>query len=268
MKPRSLALDKRGIDLLNKDNQTQVFPSVYNFLNVHRGLRPGRFHVLVGSTGIGKSSITKQIVYDCAKAKRVSWWLSEENYESCMLNCKDSWKEELNHKRIQVWCEADNKSGRDGMMDALRQAIIMSDVLIFDNLSTSALYEELSPNDKSEFVRKLKDFCYEKRTTCLVISHTSKNAQTGYKLMTDADVRGVHTLCNIAEYLYLVQRIMIEGKIKTLLQVYKHRYHAIEDRIFQLYFDVHRKIYNADSPVDTQIAYELLGNRDGGRQKN
>jgi predicted AAA+ superfamily ATPase len=67
------------IEMHSKLKDRTEFPSRYQFLKAHNGIRPNCLHGLMGSTGCGKSTLVKCIIAEAASGKRVLVWISEEN---------------------------------------------------------------------------------------------------------------------------------------------------------------------------------------------
>jgi KaiC/GvpD/RAD55 family RecA-like ATPase len=56
-----------------------LFPSIqFDFLKGHNGFQAGMCHVLVGTTGTGKSTLARSILAQQAKETNVFYYSSEE----------------------------------------------------------------------------------------------------------------------------------------------------------------------------------------------
>ena len=80
-------ISKYELTAYKKLNQEIHYHSQFNFLNSHRGYRPGALHLFLGIAGGGKSTLTRSMLLDLMASPskpKILLWLSEESYKDYM----------------------------------------------------------------------------------------------------------------------------------------------------------------------------------------
>lgn len=225
---------------LQIDNDVTYVESRYNFLKGHAGLRPGCMHVLIGTKGSGKSTIVRSILQDCSKY-RCLVWLSEESMSDFQLGIGRLKLPEKQLKNLRVLSEKelDAKYKRDlgTYLNYIEERIkeLTPHVVIFDNITTSRVYNSLRPGDQAHFIDSLSALADKYTFPLLVVAHTKKGVRDNAQLIDSDDVRGNSTLVNIAPYVYIYQRIELFTEFFPFIHIAKARNHLHQGK-FQLTF--------------------------------
>jgi KaiC/GvpD/RAD55 family RecA-like ATPase len=72
-------------ELLENNNKTFFSHSRFKFIEKHKGLRPGLMHVLLGTTGSGKTTLSRSILSDICKRDKVLFYSTEETKDQFMI---------------------------------------------------------------------------------------------------------------------------------------------------------------------------------------
>ena len=248
------------INHLNKHNITIYLKSRFQFLKKQDGLRPMCLHVLLGTAGSGKSTLSKTIILDVAKEERVLIWLTEESKNDFLLgylklpgareslaNLAFVEEESLSDRYTQNW---------DGIVTMVNIAIDTHKPALFvmDNITTSVVYESMKIAEHNEFIRYLKFTSKKKQFATLIIAHTGKGiVDSNRRLIGLGDVKGTSALENKAEYFYVYQRICIADQFYPFVRVIKSRYHQ-NNASFFLKFNKFTSGYESDN----EVAYTQL----------
>lgn len=243
------------------------FKSSFSFLRAHNGFRRGKVHILLGTSGSGKSSLIRAILNDVLgnnPGKNVLLFLSEET--------RDDLKEALAHALIDfsgknLWVVSEqehndfNSEAFFQMLDVFKRDHDIS-FFIFDNITTSGLYNDMNPQGQSKFVQLLKRKISEHQIATLIVAHTKSGvSDNGNKLIDDDDIRSNKTIVNLAEFFYILQRFQHKNSFYQTIRLIKHRGQSPSNRMFHLYFDIAQMIYTSDSPINFEIFKEAFNGR-------
>lgn len=193
---RQVGMFNRGISfedgerekLLDSIKNFELPETRFSFINDHKGLRPGKRHVLLGTTGTGKSTLTRSLVLDLALKTKVVLYSTEETLEDtktmfAMRNVSD---EIL--KNIEFIFEGDiqQQMKASGLSDSLVEwkrlmAIKIlnskSHVLFFDNITTSSFYDGVQYQQSISFLETINELIAEVNCAFFVVAHTKKRNQ-------------------------------------------------------------------------------------------
>ena len=131
----------------------------FHFINDHYGLRPGNIHLLMGTSGKGKSTLARSIMLDVARFHKVFFLTSEEEER----DVKDRFHLSKTHpdlvKNITHYRDTDLMTGIEpgdveGFLSVLSWHMLAADseILFYDNLTASLYYETLTPTMQAKFV--------------------------------------------------------------------------------------------------------------------
>lgn len=243
---------------LVQENETNFFaPSRFNFLNEHKGLRPGLMHILLGTTGSGKTTLARGLLADLSQECRVLVYSTEETAEQFQTQAAYASKVKL--ENIAFAHEADyfaNTSGAhdiDGFIAQLRWSIDIEKpkVLFFDNITTSVFYDQ---NKQAGYMTsRLRALMVERNIPFFVVAHTGSNVRDN-TWFEASQVRGFRNIVNAAEYLYCLFRFRseIRGYTESASFIYvdKSRMHEGGKKIYRLGYDSRAKTYTDDRPED------------------
>lgn len=247
------AASKEEVKKFQEENEVQVAQSRFEFLNIHKGLRPGIAHGVLGTPGSGKSTLVKSFLSDTAEKMKCLCYLSEETivqYQAKLdlLKCKMDNVLFIQEKDLQT-------SGFDGSLDRLLlylfEEIAAAGVgaFFFDNLTTSKIYENLKPAQQGYFFTKIQNFCEENGIIFVYVAHTKQGISDNHRAFIEGeDMRGSAYPFTQSPYFYIFQRFTIGTKIYAFVRVRKRRFHEVEQEIFLLNFK--DGIYVDDKPLD------------------
>ena len=248
------------------ESYKQHFESSMGFLNAHRGLRRGSFHLLMGTTGGGKSTLVRTLIRDFLFKKEntsltLALWLSEETVadykhqlaasipsSNALLNtqCMSELEvSKVSQIKLFIWLE-----------------LYRPDVLIFDNITTSVFYMDLSVREQGEFVKKLKTITKKINCATILVAHTSAEVSDSMeRLLTINDIRGSKTISNLTEFAYILQRFEIGTGFFPTIRIVKHRSQELIHNLYLLQYERKIRAFMGDSPLQFEKFKEMFGAR-------
>ncbi len=219
-------------ELVDRNNKT-IFKVRFNFINGHKGPRPGSIHLLIGTPGSGKSTVVRSIIGDCADGKKVLLILSEEDADDFRIASANQGIGENRMKNIHIISELDipievrlNKTLFRAYIEK-QLYLIRPDITFWDNLTTSVTYETMRPSEQTEHVLWLKMFFKKKmKIPLFIVAHTKDGVTDNQPSLIDVnDIRGCKALPNMAEYAYMYQNPRINETHYPFIWVRKSRGH-------------------------------------------
>jgi KaiC/GvpD/RAD55 family RecA-like ATPase len=241
------------------------------FIQDHGGIQPGMLHLLVSSTGTGKTSIARRIILSCAKLTKVLLYSSEEDEMGIRWGMDKANAEEksvggislIEERELLKYVDAKNS---DLFLSVIRNKMIETgaDVFFFDNITTSAYYQS-RPEHQDSFALKLYSLTQELNKAFFVIAHTMTEFKNNKELINDKSIRGSKMFSQKAEYFYGFQRVLIgdfvddEGekhkshfteKFFSFVNVVKSRYGKNQGDIYRIFWDEEAGTYDRDFKLD------------------
>ena len=259
---------------LKQFNSFMFHKSNFSFLNQQNGWRDGQLHTILGSTGSGKSTFIRSIIYDFLlenPEKTVLIYLSEEMVHDFKLQFSYNGALSPMLKRIHLISEIelpDSKKFEGKSFVAYRNFFqsaekLSPDLILIDNFTTSQGYQDLRPGDQGKIMHKIKKWAIKLACPILAVMHTNKNvSRYQNRLLTENDVRGSATLGNISEFFYTMQRVTDKetGTMVSFIQTVKHRGQEPENLFFIAKYSKSKRIFTSDLPVDFKKIKELFNN--------
>lgn len=263
--PMEFSSDKEKLKLMEENQRYYFGEPRFEFLKAHRGLRPGEMHLLLGSQGKGKSTLSRSIALDLlSKGFKVFWLSTEETRKQMKTSFAFLQAENKELANLNFMHEDDLKvvagdlTNLDGYFQYLDFVFRHSDnnVFLLDNLTTSTFYDSQPPSQQTLYVEKLRELMRKKRDIpFLIVAHTGKNVKDSVGSAIDGnDIRGVNTASNKAEQLYVYRQIRAPsqtGNIRrfSFVKIEKSRMHGASGQCFELFYDVTRKEFSGDEKI-------------------
>jgi hypothetical protein len=254
------------------------WPSKFGFLNAHNGLRPGNMHLLMGSTGTGKSKLAQAVIADYSKQGRVLMVLSEGDVDEIELNL--STLDGANMENIlnlhEDSCPIPDAPAAD-IANWIYQTVEEStaQIIVYDNVTTSMLYEpHHGMVGQSILVRMINNIAVKLNLPVLAIAHTKKDIGDNMgRQLGIQDLQGSTALSKKCQYAHIFQRFEFEDDGRTTffptITVAKSRYYNISDSRFLLNFNngnyLSDKAISFDDVNDVFLKRNVFGrrNKDG-----
>lgn len=241
------------------------FQSSLGFLNAHNGLRRGSVHVILGTTGGGKSTLVRTLIRDLVFTKssdhHVAIWLSEEevkDYRAQAAYGMPSHDKLLNTSALSE-LEIDNCSE---MYFFEWLEMIKPDVLIMDNITTSKFYNDRSVPDQGKFAMKLKNMTKKLNMATIVIAHTDAKAHDSMgRLINLNDIRGSKSIANLCEFAYILQRFEVGETYFPTIRCVKHRSQDLIHNLYFLEYDKRVRSFTGDKHLDFKKFKEMFNAR-------
>jgi ABC-type Mn2+/Zn2+ transport system ATPase subunit len=241
------------------------FHSKLGFLNAHNGFRKGSLHMVIGTTGGGKSTLTRTILRDLIFNKennpQVCIWLSEETL--------DDYKKQLafgmpSHERL-LKTEAISELEIDHVSKLTFMEWLefnKPDICIFDNITTSKLYMDKRPHEQAEFATMIKTISKKLNIAMVMIAHTDAGVSDSQKgLINLNQIRGSKTICNLVEFAYVLQRFELGNIYFPTVRIVKSRSQELVHSLYHLKYDPRLRAFSEDRPLEFKEFKEVYGKR-------
>lgn len=246
-------LDKEKIEEYKKQSNTIYFNTRINFLKNHNGIRPNKMHLVIAPTHAGKSTLVRTILTDFVfrnKDKKVLLILSEESREDFLAEFSSAVPVDNVLSNIRILSEQDwSETSLEDLEKNITEHIdyFGIDIVFFDNITTSKLYNDRSVKEQSAVSTWLKNLT--KKTTLFLIAHSLGN-DFNNRLLNENDIRGSKTITNLTEFLYILQPMYVGERIYQFINITKHRGQSIKNKFYQLIYDKDIKAFSGADAVD------------------
>lgn len=235
------------------------FKTRFNFLRSHNGIRKNKMHLLLSPTSGGKSTAVRSIVRDFIfnnKNARVLVWLTEESKREFEQELCKTVPPSPELARISVVSEIDSSSEGEEIKRNLEQIMAFHsfDLVIVDNITTSMIYMDKRPDVQGGVSWWLKGLA--KKAALLVIAHTN-TGDTG-RILSEQDIRGTKTICNIVEFLYVLQPVQVNNTKFQFINILKHRGQECDGLIYRLYYKKELMAFESDMKTDFDDFKEIF----------
>lgn len=259
---------------LLEEIKTVYIKSKFGFLQSHLGLRPGKMHLLLSTSGAGKSSLTRALMKEISMGHKISIYLSEESTEDFQTYLAQAAIPERCIKNMSVISEVDEEnSGKNKaeMFDTFSEfAQQRADVFFFDNITTSLFYNNQKNEVQSAVARKIKQMTAKMGYAMFIVAHTATSI-TDYnqQILTVNDLRGDKTLSNEMEFFYGFQRFRIGEESFAVIRVLKSRNPSADWEWFELDYSKSCKIYTGDRKItfaELKDGYNARNQLTGGKK--
>ena len=153
-------IDQDLIPVISELKEKTYFETNMPFLLVHNGYRPKNIHMIMGTAGGGKSTLVRTCMIDIlAKNKnaKIGVVLSEETRDELIGEFLDAiGKIPDSFKRLFILEELFSDS--ETTEDLLKEISLFVeqegiDILFYDNITTSEIYEHCTPRQQYSFIK-------------------------------------------------------------------------------------------------------------------
>lgn len=254
-----LTLTESEAKTLRSISKSQPHQSGFNFLNSHRGLRESKMHLLLGTPGSGKSTIVRSILIDFVRhnpTTPVLIVLSEETTDELKEELAKTEYIEIDTSHVYVISEMETTSRSTSSLHMEIEHLIRAHgirVLIYDNLTTSSTYNDITAREQFTVCQSIKRMTKEHYLATLLIAHTGAHVTDNWaRLITENDVRGSKSITNLTEFLYIMQRFEITSTFYQTIRVIKHRGQSPMCKMYQLIYNRATSLYQSDRAINFQ----------------
>lgn len=249
---------------LDRQSRLEINTGLNFLLNVS-GWRRGSVSIILGTTSSGKSTIVRTIISDILAKNsktKISCFLSEETSGEYSLELFKAFNNTSFEKRIDFYSEQE-------CIDENESASLLSkafedgnEILIYDNITTSDLYNTKTPQEQSKFSNNLKRAANKTNKALICVAHTNNVDKIAGKLVNSSDIRGSKNLPNIAEFFFINHQISASENLYNYIQIEKHRGQSPANKFFMMMFDRKRNIFSSDLAVKFDKFKEMHKTRD------
>lgn len=232
--------DLKNAEIAKNENRFHSRLKIFSSTN---GIRPRELSVFVGKQGQGKSTLCRTVAIECAiSGHKVYTLLSEEDpavYKSNihetlskMTNFKaNNYLKNMSYESMMDW--KDDVSTVSGLLSRIEKVINeeLPEMVIFDNFSTSFL-ESTSISTQGSVIKSLRRMAKEYDVAIVCVFHTAKGTDQYKKVLDGEDVRGNATATNAGSYNYIISNYKSGGKVETIINLDKARYHRKAHKTF------------------------------------
>jgi ABC-type iron transport system FetAB ATPase subunit len=235
------------------------------FLNAHNGLRRASLHLVLGTTGGGKSTLVRtllrDIIFNPQNELSVGIWLSEETVDDYKRQVAYGMPSHDKLLTTNAYSELDSKIVSEMTFFEWLE-FYRPDVLIFDNITTSALYNDKTAKEQGSFSKKLKEATTRLNIATIIIAHTDAKATDSMgRLINLNDIRGSKNLANLVEFAYILQRFEVNDGFYPTIRVVKHRSQELVHGLYFLQYDKRIRSFSGDLAIDFKKFKEMYTQR-------
>ena len=263
-------LDDTHYQVLLDENEKFHFSTGIPFLAAHKGWRRGNVHFVLGSAHTGKSTLLRTLVLDIVamndKKFDVGVILSEETPHEFLAEFNASRKLTQEAKDLVFFSEMDSPEIKtaDQWGAAVYKMVTENkiDVLFYDNLTTSRLYEGMSVREQSNFFIRIKGLASRLNIPIIVIGHTGGEINENFTGLIDSNhIRGSKTPVNASQFFYIMQAIFIGEERHTIIRVTKHRGQLMKHKLYKAFYYMNARIFGKFEELDFERFREIFKDR-------
>lgn len=262
----TLYFTKEEVAEYEKSQKEVHFNSKFGFSNAHNGYRRGSMHLIIGTTGGGKSTLTRAITRDviCNNGDNahLGLWLSEETVTDYKKQLAQGMPPMERLLKTDAQSELEFQEGFSEMRFFEWLEFTKPDIVIFDNITTSKFYMDKKPDAQAAFATKIKNITKRLNFAMVIIAHTDGNVSDSQRgLININQIRGAKTICNLVEFAYILQRFEVGSSFFPTLRVVKSRSQELLHSLYLLKYDSRLRSYVSDTAIDFKKFKEVYGQR-------
>lgn len=264
-------------ELKEKLNSFDLPETRFSFINDHKGFRAGKRHVLIGTTGTGKSTLTRSLLLDVCATENVLLYSTEESLEDTKAMFALRGLNNLALRNLTFVSESEilkatneNIFNLDEWRRILGVKLLNSGakMLFFDNITTSTYYDSPPIPEKLKFLNIIDSLAAEFNIAVFIVAHTKKGIKDDQQtLITADDIAGPNKLATNSPYLYIYQQLACVNEMTSTLDIYgtikvkKARLTGEVNNYYLLEYNYDRKEYTGDLKIAFSRFNELYNKR-------
>lgn len=267
-KPSQLMKDSER-DAIQKDLQTNYTPEFkYGFVQDLNGFRKKDNHVIMSPVGRGKSTFSRTIINTACEAKKtVILILSEDRVKEYMalanlpyelrdklfvISEKDQLKSLVKRDDVSLKSKVDMLGAY--ILTLIKKMEIQPDYIIFDNIHTSAFYDELSKLDIMHFFDTFEEISERNNCATIFFAHVATQFRDSIPYVPE-HVRGNKAINVKAHHIgALYMSPIVDGlenhKRRSCFHWVKSRTQNVTGNMYALNYNPTTKIYEQDKKIE------------------
>ena len=241
------------------------FHSLFGFLNAHNGFRRGCLHLILGTTGGGKSTLTRAILRDLIFNKennaQIGVWLSEETVDDYKIQLAQGVPSHERLLKTEAISELETAHLSEMVLFEWLE-MVRPDVVLFDNITTSKFYMDKRPHEQAAFATKIKNITKKLNIAMVLVAHTDASVSDSQRgLININQIRGAKTICNLVEFAYVLQRFAVGDGFYPTIRVVKSRGQNLIHSLYMLKYDERLRSYTSDVAINFEKFKEVYAQR-------
>jgi len=268
--PEAVFSCKEEADLYLEELDRVQFHTKYNFLKAHNGFRKGNMHTFLGTSGGGKSTLTRSLMIDMFqnfshKEDKILLWLSEERSKDYIAQLHKTGMPFELINRIIVYSEVD-ENGKNRKDVIKRLDWIISEhkpmAVFYDNITTSMEYATVTIPEQDKFYHRLKTLALNSDIPFLIMAHTNGKITENYEHLIDQnDIRGSKQPAMISEFFYILQAFYVNEVRHNTIRLTKFRGSSVEHRLYMLDYKKEMQLFVTDRKLEFEGFKEIFKTR-------
>jgi hypothetical protein len=233
IKPMTFETEEERKKVIEESKKIYLPKINLDFVKAHNGFRPGYTHLILSSTGDGKSTFTRTILYEAIKNYKVLWYSTEETHDDFKEYCAISNISNDLLKNVFFYRESEEER----LIDFATRALVENacDLFIFDNYTTCKEVSSLDQKGQIIFFKKLRNLMIELSVPLIVVAHTSAESK-GLKVekRDPLEIRGFKDFAMEAHVIYSLETFKIETKAGISLPYGKGEENPVEHILYEV----------------------------------
>lgn len=213
VRPMAFDSQEERIRVIEESRRVYTPDIKLQFVQAHQGFKDGFTHLILSSTGSGKSTLTRTVLFEALKNYRVFWYSTEETYEEFREYCASS---EIPNKLLKnLFFKRECES--ESIVDVAQRVSVENscDLFIFDNYTTCKEVISLKQDEQIKLFKKIRDVMLGLKIPLIVVAHTSSESKNFKIEKRDPfEVRGFKDISMESHVIYSLETFKIEVRKK------------------------------------------------------